>query len=552
MSENKHQLHEIPGAWNWTTSSEVCSSVRDGTHDTPKYLEEGIPLITSKNLNKGKLDFSNAKYISLEDHAQISIRSGVENGDVLFAMIGTIGNPIVVETEREFSIKNIGLFKKNELIIVPKYLKHWLSSYPFEKILENRALIKGTTQKFIPLGNLRIFPIPLPPLNEQKRIVGKIEALQKRSQRVKEAIDAIPQLLDQFRQSVLAAAFRGDLTADWRENNPDVEPASVLLEKIRAERRRKWEEAELEKMKASGKTPKDDKWKKKYKDFKSIDDSELPELPEGWTWTSTENLSSFESNAICAGPFGTIFKAKDFRDSGIPIVFLRHVSPGKYLTHKPGFMDEKKWEEIFKPYSVWGGELLVTKLGEPPGICAMYPEGIGPAMVTPDVIKLSVNKDVSIPYYLMHYFNSEQSKRFAFGVAYGITRLRMNLSIFRTLPIPLAPFHEQQEVVRKIQSFFKAADIIEQQYQETKTNLDLLNQSILAKAFRGELVPQNPNDEPASILLERIRAEREKLQQQTKAAKKSKGKTTKRRSKKAPQQPEEAIQLELPGMEEEE
>ena len=148
----------------------------------------------------------------------------------------------------------------------------------------------------------------------------------------------------------------------------------------------------------------------------------------------------------------------------------------------------------------------------------------------------------------MHYFNSEQSKKFAFGVTYGVTRLRMNLSIFRTLPIPLAPFPEQQEIIRQIQSFFKAADTIEQQYQETKANLDLLNQSILAKAFRGELVPQNPNDEPASILLERIRAEREKLQQQTKVAKKSKGKTTKRRSKKAPQQPEEAIQLELPGM----
>ena len=116
--------------------------------------------------------------------------------------------------------------------------------------------------------------------------------------------------------------------------------------------------------------------------------------------------------------------------------------------------------------------------------------------------------------------------------------------------IPLPPVVEQQEIVRQIQSFFKTIDIIKQQYQETKANLDQLNQSILAKAFRGELVPQNPNDEPASILLERIRAERENLQQQTKAAQKSKSKTTKRRSKKAPQQVEQAIQLELPGMEE--
>jgi type I restriction enzyme S subunit len=174
------------------------------------------------------------------------------------------------------------------------------------------------------------------------------------------------------------------------------------------------------------------------------DTKSLPALPHGWAWTTTENLSSFENNAICAGPFGTIFKAKDFRDSGIPIIFLRHVAPGQYLTHQPGFMDADKWEEMFKEYSVFGGEILVTKLGEPPGVCAIYTEGIGPAMVTPDVIKMTVNKDVTEAKYLMHYFNSEGARKFAFGIAYGATRLRMNLPIFRQLSIPLAPLNEQR------------------------------------------------------------------------------------------------------------
>ena len=79
---------------------------------------------------------------------------------------------------------------------------------------------------------------------------------------------------------------------------------------------------------------------------------ELTELPEGWAWATPEILCTNEENAICAGPFGTIFKAKDFRETGIPIIFLRHVGEGQYLTHKPGFMDENKWEELFKPYSV--------------------------------------------------------------------------------------------------------------------------------------------------------------------------------------------------------
>jgi type I restriction enzyme S subunit len=108
---------------------------------------------------------------------------------------------------------------------------------------------------------------------------------------VKEELEAIPALLDQFRQSVLAAAFRGDLTADWREKNPDVEPASGLLERIRVERRRRWEEAELEKMKAQGKTPKDDKWKEKYEEPESTFPTDLPKLPQGWVYSRLDFIA---------------------------------------------------------------------------------------------------------------------------------------------------------------------------------------------------------------------------------------------------------------------
>ncbi|MFR5643871.1 MAG: restriction endonuclease subunit S [Clostridium paraputrificum] len=161
---------EIPDNWEWARLASVLD-VRDGTHDTPKYQEVGIPLITSKNLKDGKLDFENIKFISQVDHEKISQRSLVENGDILFAMIGSIGNPVVVKKDRDFSIKNVALFKtlpQNKINI--RYLFYYLMIEQ-ERM---RNIASGGVQSFVSLSFLRGYIIPLPPLEEQKRIVKKI------------------------------------------------------------------------------------------------------------------------------------------------------------------------------------------------------------------------------------------------------------------------------------------------------------------------------------------------------------------------------------------
>ena len=163
---------EIPESWEWCTMNQ-CFDVRDGTHDTPKYVKEGIPLVTSKNLDNGSIDFSGAKFISLEDHNFISKRSCVDDGDILFAMIGTIGNPVIVLKDREFSIKNVALFKPFLSDINMKYLYYYLL-FAQEKMKKNAS---GAVQSFVSLTVLRNYYIPIPPLNEQNRIVEKIEQL---------------------------------------------------------------------------------------------------------------------------------------------------------------------------------------------------------------------------------------------------------------------------------------------------------------------------------------------------------------------------------------
>ena len=511
----------LPNNWVWAKTGDICEGVVPG-RTKPKNFQGTIPWITLPDVPGLYVSKSqNNLAVTREDAEAVGMKVMPE-GSVLMSCVGQFGLVCIAKNE---IVPNQQL---HGFICLDKVLPEYLAYALMTQVDQMNQLASATTVAYINKTKCNSIQIPLAPFNEQRHIVAKIEALMDRSQRVKEALEAIPSLLNQFRRSVVNAAFRGNLTTDWREKNLNVETAEELLKRVQKD-----EESFLE----------------KYQELSPLQQENLPALPDKWIWTVTENLSNFESNAICAGPFGTIFKAKDFRHSGIPIIFLRHVGEGKYLTNKPGFMDVEKWEELFKPYSVWGGELLVTKLGEPPGVCAIYPEGIGPAMVTPDVIKMSVNKYAAETPYLMYYLNSDLSKRFAFGIAYGMTRLRMNLPIFRTLPVPLAPLQEQREIVRRIQSFFKAADRLEQQYQEARVYLDQLDQSILAKAFRGELVPQDPNDEPASVLLERIRAERVKREAEAKVAKKFTGKTSGQRDRKAKQQDLESIQLGLPGLE---
>ena len=158
--------------WKVTTLGEYYD-VRDGTHDSPKYVEDGYPLVTSKNLKDGKIDLSKIKYISKKDYQDINKGSGVGVGDVLMAMIGTIGNPVEIIEPPKFAIKNVALFKTNAQQS-PAYLRYFLS-HP-DTVSRMMSDAKGTTQKFVGLGYLRNFPISVPPLAEQQRIVTKLDA----------------------------------------------------------------------------------------------------------------------------------------------------------------------------------------------------------------------------------------------------------------------------------------------------------------------------------------------------------------------------------------
>ncbi|WP_287877529.1 restriction endonuclease subunit S [Acidovorax sp.] len=166
---------ELPVGWEWVRLQQAYD-VRDGTHDTPKYQSTGFPLVTSKNLYGGVLDLSDVKLISPADHEQISARSRVDRDDILFAMIGSIGNPVIVDIDTEFSVKNVALFKYYAAALsCPKYLLLVLQAEAAG--MKERAA--GGVQSFISLGQLRSSVVALPPLSEQSRIVNRVTALRR-------------------------------------------------------------------------------------------------------------------------------------------------------------------------------------------------------------------------------------------------------------------------------------------------------------------------------------------------------------------------------------
>lgn len=182
--------------------------VRDGTHDSPKYQKNEYALITTKNLQRDELDYQKIKYISEKDYKKINERSKVHRGDILCAMIGTIGNPVVIKTEPDFAIKNVALFK------VPKnqnsyFLKYFLDSkFVIDKMISEA---KGTTQKFVGLGYLRDFKIKFPILNKQISIVAKLDKLSAETKKLEVIYRQKLTDLEELKKYILKKAFNGEL-----------------------------------------------------------------------------------------------------------------------------------------------------------------------------------------------------------------------------------------------------------------------------------------------------------------------------------------------------
>jgi len=517
MSE---ELIELPTGWVWTALEELLRHKNALTYGILKpgdYVSDGVPMLRIMDIGDGKLNDTQLFRVSkaLDEEYQ---RTSLETGDVVLAVMATIGRTMVIPKSLQGANVNRALaVLKLSHLVTPEFICWSLRSPYFQKIFIDNQL--GTAQKRINLAELRKFSVALPPLNEQRCIVAKIEALKARSQRVKEELEAIAPLLDQFRQSVLAAAFRGDLTGDWRQKNPDIEPVTRVVESLR------------EKRFSQARTPA--QLQKLNEIYSSQEEEDSNLLPESWRYIALEKLcDSFQ--------YGT--SAKSLASGKVPVLRMGNIQNGEIDGSDLVYTSD---EDEIEKYKLKIGDVLFNRTNSPElvGKTGIY-RGEHQAIFAGYLIKINNTQELDSEY-LNYCLNTGYAKEYCWRVKTdGVSQSNINAQKLGKFELPFCSLEEQREVVRRINSLFLVANRLKQNYKEAKAYLDQLDRSILAKAFRGELVPQDPNDEPASVLLERIRAEREKLD----TKKKAKGKTEKK-SRKAKPEPVEPEQLSLPGFE---
>jgi type I restriction enzyme S subunit len=375
------------------------------------------------------------------------------------------------------------ILKAMEGVTLNRYLLHFLNKFNY------KGFVNGTTRLKLNQANLKKIPVHLAPPEQQKRIVAKIEELFSHIDAGIEALKKAKQLLKQYRQSILKAAVTGDLTKEWREaNKAKFEPASQLLERILRERRQKWGEQQLEQFKAKGKMPKDDKWKEKYKKPLGYSyEGELPSVPKTWIWVSPEQIASTDKYALAIGPFGSNLKVSDYKDEGVPLVFVRNIRAHNYDKGGAKYVTPKKAIEL-KAHSISGGDVLITKMGEPPGDASIYPSSAPDAIITADCVKWRFSQMLECPELYVHIINSQLIKSQVLKRTKGVAQKKISLGTFKSVAFPLPPLDEQGELLKQIDEKFYTSDRLLKELEIQLIKAEKNKQSILVSAFSGQLV----------------------------------------------------------------
>ena len=487
----------LPSGWEWLPVQDLATDEPGALTDGPfgsnlktsHYTESGPRVIRLQNIGDGvfhddRAHISQAHFERLRRHEAVA-------GDVVVAMLGeTLPRASVVPSYVGPAIvkADCARLRVDPDLALSALVASGLNSHSLRRQADE--LVHGVGRPRLGLKWLKTLRFPVPPLPEQRRIVTALDSYFTRLDDAVETLERAQRNLKRYRASVLKAAVEGRLVPTEaqlaRAEGRDYEPASVFLERILAERRRRWE--------TSGR-------KGRYKEPAAPDTTDLPELPEGWCWATAEALSD-ASRPITYG----VIKLGAHVPGGIPVLRSSNVRHLRLDLEYVKPISERIEKEFVRTRLI-GNEVLITVRGTLGGVAvvssacrgfnitrevamiALVDERLGPAVAT------------LIASPLLQAWMLRRTK--------GITYQGVNIETLKMLPIPLPPLPEQARLASQVARCLSVADETQLDANRDATRCTHLQQSILNWAFEGRLADQDPNDEPASVLLARIKAERE-------------------------------------------
>ena len=378
----------------------------------------------------------------------------------------------------------------------------WLELFLLRQDTRREAQVKmagAVGQMRVPASFLHSLQVPVAPQREQSRIAKTVEELSLDLVAGVTALERCQEKLHRYRASVLKAAVEGDLTADWRAEHPDAEPASALLQHILAERRAHWEKEQLRTYVERGKPPPKD-WKARYKEPVAPELADLPSLPAGWQWVGFDQIGTIQGG-LQKSP------ARAPKRNHFPYLRVANVRRGQLqLDELHRF--ELTPQELAKLRLEAGDLLLVEGNGSRTeiGRCALWNGEVEDCVHQNHIIRVRLATGV-LPQYVDIFLNSpigQLAIQQAASSTSGLYTLSVNK--VRRLALALPPTAEQQAIVDRVEGQLSSVGQIDNVLSDKLAGAANLRQSILHQAFTGKLLPQDPNDEPASKLIERISA----------------------------------------------